>query len=378
MDIATGFAIGQLLRTKGYLLRSIKHVHNNITSAGNTLTTIRCDSEFITTEIQEYCDSFTFPILLKGCIPYEHDTLPFIERLHKTIRESVVKALAFKPHINDKYWGMAYHDAIMKYNITPPHRNPTTTPYELWHGEKYDILNNPLLPFGTIIMAHLPLSEQTTLSGRAFISYYVGCAPNYRGGILLYNPATQRTIIRRSYKVIGDKLEQPMNYKLHSPPPDLEEIYHDNQYGTDDAFDYDPSEVPPTKHQAITPEKIPDEEYVVERILGHKGNHTRPSSMKFLVKWLGFDHSHNSWLPWTSTNELAAMDTYEQNNPDVQFPATKTYNMFEVNNTGQFHMKMYNTINTIYPTIDKSSALIPHSVVQAQQSTLSKYWTKAQ
>ncbi len=100
--------------------------------------------------------------------------------------------------------------------------------------------------------------------------------------------------------------------------------------------------------------------------------------MKFLVKCLGFDHSHNSWLPWTSTNELAAMDTYEQNNPDVQFPATKTYNMFEVNNTGQFHMKTYNTTNTIYPTIDKSSALIPHSVVQAQQSVLAKYWTEAQ
>ncbi len=81
IDIASHYAFGHLIRTRGYLLRSIKHIHQEITTAGNNLTTIRCDSEFVTSEIQEYCASCTPPIELKGCIPYEHDTLPLVKKI---------------------------------------------------------------------------------------------------------------------------------------------------------------------------------------------------------------------------------------------------------------------------------------------------------
>ncbi len=216
-------------------------------------------------------------------------------------------------------------------------------------------------------MAHIPISEQTALSGKAFKSYYIGCAPNYRGGILLYNPTTQRTIIRRSFKVIGDNEHTPLQLHLHSPPPDSTEIYHENDFGTDDAFDFDPSDLPLIKHQALIPDKIPSEEFVVEKILGHKGSHNRPSSMKFLVKWLGYDHSHNSWLPWSQVDELAAMDTYERNNPDVQFPASKSFV------SAQDHAAIKNN----YPLIDKSSVHIPSTADQARKSDLAQYWTAA-
>ncbi len=106
---------------------------------------------------------------------------------------------------------MAFHDAVLKHNVLPAHRHPATTPYKDWSGKKFDIITNPLLSFGTVIMAHLPVADQTALSGKAFLSYYVGTAPNYRGGILLYNPASQRTIIRRTYEVIGDKAHNHCN-----------------------------------------------------------------------------------------------------------------------------------------------------------------------
>ena len=85
--------------------------------------------------------------------------------------------------------------------------------------------------------------------------------------------------------------------------------------------------------------------------------------MKFLEKWVGYDHTYNSWISWESANELAAMDTYEQNNPDVQFPETKSNHI--VNNINK---------NIVYPLIDKSSTIIPNSVEQAKKSPLNNYW----
>ncbi len=375
MCCKTGFAFGQLLRTRGYLLRSIKHIHEAITRTGRVLKTLRCDSEFVTDEIKEYCS--VHHITISACIPHEHDTLPRVERLHRTIREMVLKSLAFRTHLSDKYWGMAFHDAVLKYNATPTHRDPTTTPYTEWTGKKHDLLNNPLLAFGTIVMAHLPIEQQHALSGRSFEAYYVGCAPDYRGGILLYNPVSKRTIIRRSYKVLGDNAQPAMNLKYESEQPSGPEEYTDDPFGNDTAYDYDPSDLPPLNHEAQVPAFIPNEEYVVEKILGHKGHYTRPASMKFLIKWLGYDHSYNSWINWHQANELAAMDTYEQNNPDIEFPPTKTVNAFSVNNTGQPDLKITPSLKQ-YPRIDKTSTKIPNSVEQATSSYLSQYWLEAQ
>ncbi len=142
---------------------------------------------------------------------------------------------------------MAFHDVVLKYNATPTHRNPLTTPYTEWTGKKHDLLNNPLLAFGTIVMAHLPIEQQHALSGKSFEAYYVGSAPDYRGGILLYDPLSKRTIIRRSYKVLGDNAQEDMNLHYESAPPTYHEEYTDDPFGNDTAYDYDPSDLPPPR-----------------------------------------------------------------------------------------------------------------------------------
>ena len=61
-------------------------------------------------------------------------------------------------------------------------------------------------------MAHRPLELQTAISGRSFMTYSVGCAPGYKGGILLFNPNTKRYIVRRTFKVIGPSV--PKDYQF--------------------------------------------------------------------------------------------------------------------------------------------------------------------
>jgi hypothetical protein len=148
-------------------------------------------------------------IELQACIPYEHGQIGGVERSHRTLQDCTVKALYGKQHLSSRYFGMAYLDAVFKYNTLPRRSLDGQTPDFLWFGKTYDLLSTPFMPFGSIVMAHRPTDLQTALSGRSFVTHSVGCAPEHKGGLLLFNPATKRYIIRRSFKVLGPSMPGP-------------------------------------------------------------------------------------------------------------------------------------------------------------------------
>ena len=51
-------------------------------------------------------------------------------------------------------------------------------------------------------------------------------------------------------------------------------------------------------------------EFFIESIVTHKGNSRRKKEFKFLVKWLNFDESHNTWEPWESLRLTDALHDY--------------------------------------------------------------------
>jgi hypothetical protein len=53
-------------------------------------------------------------------------------------------------------------------------------------------------------MGSIPLPHQTTLSGRAIESVYVGCSELHSGAVKLFNLQTKRTTIRHSFKYLSD------------------------------------------------------------------------------------------------------------------------------------------------------------------------------
>jgi hypothetical protein len=76
----------------------------------------------------------------------------------------------------------------------------------LWFGKPIDVQNIPIIPFGSIVMAHIPLEMQTKNGPRSTTTYCVGSARDYKGGLLLFNPETKHTIVRRTFKVMGPQL----------------------------------------------------------------------------------------------------------------------------------------------------------------------------
>ena len=386
-DIKTGKHKGFLLRNMGYLLRYLKYLVQLNHQRGYIVRYFRIDSQFITEEIKAYCASQK--IITLPCIPYEHETLGNIERSNRTIREAILKCLASKPHLNEKYWAMCYQDVLFKMDLMPSPTDPTTNPYFNWYGHHYDMLKQPILDFGCVVMAHVPKVKQGMLTCKSIETYYVGVHEHGRhGGILLYDPKTKRTQVRRSFRVIGPVAQAPSrvlyeaayeengqyiynedSVKSNLPHPAVADSMPDvkdvsppavnwprvqqpftapappnpaqadvdlpppddliPQFGNDLGLENDPiplnSQRTIKQHVpvALQPHELEPEHFVVEKILNHKGTAARPGSMQLFVKWLGYGDEDNSWISWKENQELAALDTYLANNPDVVVPVFK-------------------------------------------------------
>jgi hypothetical protein len=305
-DIKSRKRFGFLLRNKGYLLRYIKHLVVLVKQQKRKIKVLRIDDDFLTKDIRHYLAREN--ITPRPCIPHEHETLGHSERDNRTISEIMMKLLLHKPHLSMKYWAMCYHDVISKMDLMPHPLDPTTTPYEMWYGEKLNMLHNPSIPFGSIVKAHVPLDSQSGFSGRSIDTIYIGMAHGKHGGILLFNPITKRTIVRRSFRVMGP-VNQPkssltfesnddldlsvLNISIPDAPSNDEYEY---PFGNDHGIDNDPIDYAPHVHVPVIPEMVPEEEFVVDKILNHSGSTDNPDSLRLFVRWFGYDDKENPWI----------------------------------------------------------------------------------
>ena len=114
------------------------------------------------------------------------------EIFHRTPEDAVFKKMYGKRHLTVQYWAMAYTDYVMKSNMMGSVHGPKESPYELWTGKHPDLLKLPMIPFGSVVMAHVPLDQQTTDGPRSIKHYAVGTALGHLGGLQLFNPETKR------------------------------------------------------------------------------------------------------------------------------------------------------------------------------------------
>ena len=212
IDVSTGYHWGFLLKSQAALEQYCETLRLEVVSAGRTIRRLRTDNAFVTIALKAWC--LLHHVILSPCIPHEHFQIGIVERFHRSLEDSIVKCISNKPHLTMQYWGFAYNDIIMKSNILPTILRPTTTPYELWHGCKLDMKVTPMLPFGSVVMAHIPLALQRALGPRSVETFVVGCSLAHVGGLLLYNPITKRVIIRRSFKTLGPTRPPSLTYNL--------------------------------------------------------------------------------------------------------------------------------------------------------------------
>jgi hypothetical protein len=60
-------------------------------------------------------------------------------------------------------------------------------------------------------------------------------------------------------------------------------------------------------------------EFFIEEILEMKGDKKRVSTFSFLVKWLGYDETYNSWEPWKNVRDTDKVHDYLRANNMANF-----------------------------------------------------------
>ena len=60
-------------------------------------------------------------------------------------------------------------------------------------------------------------------------------------------------------------------------------------------------------------------EFFMEKVLEIKGDKKRVSTLSFLVKWLGYDETYNSWEPWKDVRETDKVHDYLRANNMANF-----------------------------------------------------------
>ena len=101
------------------------------------------------------------------------------------------------------------------------------------------------------------------------------------------------------YQVISSQKGQ---YKLLDLITNKSKMYHVTQLKP---FFYDKEKVDP-----VDIARRDHLEYFIERILAFEGDIKRVSTLRFHVKWLGYDDSHNSWERWKNLMNTEHLHTY--------------------------------------------------------------------
>jgi hypothetical protein len=192
---------------------------------GNKLKVVYVGDEFMRSkEVHAWAAQPHVSVTILPSVPHEHDRLTKVERIHRTLQDMVNKCLYGKQHLNTKYWEKAYRHCVDLYNIRPRAALSNQSPYFIYYQKPYDFKVNPMFPFGSVIMGHIPLELQHAMSGRANEMYFEGIAHDYNNGIKLYNPETKATVTRHTYAYVDAKEPTVQTYIISEtplPPQDL-------------------------------------------------------------------------------------------------------------------------------------------------------------
>jgi hypothetical protein len=70
-------------------------------------------------------------------------------------------------------------------------------------------------------------------------------------------------------------------------------------------FRFDPAHTDPR-----TIAQIDKREFVIERIVAHRGDLRRKGTLEFCVRWEGYSEQYDLWLPWKELMHTEQLRTY--------------------------------------------------------------------
>ena len=174
-------------------------------SAGHTMKLIRFDVQFLTKQITDYLLTASpkfEKVDQQHPAPYEHGQSGVAESIIQKIESSIQKVLK-DSNSPKEFWGPIASNICKVRNSMNSSKHPSCSRNVKFGGKKVDLLDTPLIPFGSVVYAHIPTKNQTALGFKCIETVSFGSADGVKGGIILYNLKTKKRIIRRTFKVMG-------------------------------------------------------------------------------------------------------------------------------------------------------------------------------
>ena len=190
IDLASDYAYSASISSRAGLLLYVIRLRDFVHACGKTLKILRTDNEFLTKAIRSWCAANQITLL--PSLPHRHNKTRRIERFHRSTSDLMMKQLANKAHLTPQYWSLSWQHAVDMRNILPRKRLLGKNPYEKWFGRPYDLVKHPTIPFGSVVFSHIPLDQQTALSGRSIEGVAVGPSFEHDFGLRIFNPLTKR------------------------------------------------------------------------------------------------------------------------------------------------------------------------------------------
>lgn len=223
-----------------------------------------------------------------------------------------------------KLWGRAGSHAAFVWNRTHIAADTGMTPYEAMRGKKPSLRH--INVWGCDAYCHLPKEQRGTLESKVEPCIYLGHndAQNaayvlllrtrkvitsrdvtYRSGRFSFMRAIQRgdDDVREALELPEDELRAEVDDEVAEP----DRVPAQGGQGTMIAAD-GPS-------AAESGRSGVDEEYVVESIVGQRRRNGR---LEFKVHWAGYEAEEDSWEPEAAVKDLAAMDAWVAQQPQLR------------------------------------------------------------
>jgi hypothetical protein len=238
------FELGTKAPSEKIVLECIKKLKAFNTGKGYTWRSMTIDKQYVTKGVTAYLSdpeihadiiqvvlsdrvngeeiltSTSQTILFQNvAIPYEHFSTGSVERLIRTVRETNWKKTVSDPDYDDRLWLKNVHDTCDVQQMLPTVHHPTSSPYKMYDHFTVDAQKTPILPFKSIVIAHIPNERQNTTSGRGFEAMVVGRQSASTGGIQLFNLKTKKFVVRGTFKFLG---EHPVKGLLFESPIHIE------------------------------------------------------------------------------------------------------------------------------------------------------------
>ena len=139
-------------------------------------------------------------------------------------------------------------------------------------------------------MAYFPKAKPTEFLPNSFVLV------KYRTG---KPPTRTHTYWRGPLKVISNERSEYLLYDLIT---DKTKPYHvsDMKQFVFDPLHTDPMDIARRDYL----------EFFVEKVLDMTGDPKKVTTLKFLIKWLGYDDTYNTWEPWKEVRDVEILHTY--------------------------------------------------------------------